>query len=249
LDSGDIIPPPFSENLRDNRLKEPRFYFKLVHLLGFFPRKISLYQLAFLPKSASVGRGTDPTLNNERLEYLGDAILDAIVADYLFDRFPDANEGFMTKLRSRIVKRKNMDYLARQIEIPSLIRQDSLPGNKSKHLYGNTLEALIGAIYIDRGYRMSRRFFVRKIVQKHIDLVQLVNRDPDYKSRIIEWAQKNKVEVTFESREEHDSRQKSPSFVSTITLGGNLAGTGRGSAKKEAEQRAAKEAVLSVRNL
>ena len=218
-------------------------------MLGFRPRKLSIYRLAFLPKSATLGQDQSLLINNERLEYLGDAVLDTIVADYLFRRFPDGNEGFMTKLRARIVKRKNLDYLATKIEIPSMIRSGVLPGNKSKHLYGNTLEALMGAIYLDRGYGRARKFFVKKIMQKHIDLTQLVKKDPDHKSRIIEWAQKNRVEVIFESKEEHTSGQKSPSFVSTISLNGEIRGTGRGNAKKEAEQRAAKQAMSSIKTL
>ena len=147
----------------------------------------------------------------------------------------------------RIVKRKTLDHIAKEMEIPSMIRSGVLPGNKSKHLYGNTLEALIGAIYVDRGYHMARRFFNRKILRKHIDLIQLVRKDPDHKSRIIEWAQKNRVEVVFESKEEQSSGRKAPSFVSTIFLNGKERGTGRGSAKKEAEQRAAREAISTIK--
>jgi ribonuclease-3 len=215
-------------------------------MLGFMPRRLSYYKLAFLPKSATTGRGQALIINNERLEYLGDAVLDAIVADYLFKRFPEGNEGFMTKMRARIVKRKNLDYLASRMEIPGMIMSGILPGNKSKHLYGNVLEALIGAIYLDRGYVTARRFFVRKIMQKHIDLVQLVQKDPDYKSRIIEWAQKNRFELSFESKEEQNSTQKAPSFISTIIVNGEKKGTGMGSAKKDAEQKAAQEALASI---
>jgi ribonuclease-3 len=218
-------------------------------MLGFLPRRQSHYKLAFLPKSANAGLNNRLLVNNERLEYLGDAILDAIVADYLFKRFPEGDEGFMTKLRARIVKRKNLDYLAKQLHIPELISSGILPGNTSKHLYGNTLEALIGAIYLDKGYKTTQRFFVKKILKKHIDLVQLVKKDPDYKSRIIEWAQKNRIEILFETTEEHLSGQKSPSFVSTISLNGEKKGAGRGSVKKDAEQHAAKETLSSIQTL
>ncbi len=218
-------------------------------MLGFLPRRRSHYKLAFLPKSANTGLNNSLLVNNERLEYLGDAILDAIVADYLFERYPEGDEGFMTKLRARIVKRKNLDYLAKQLHIPELISSGILPGNTSKHLYGNTLEALIGAIFLDRGYKTTQRFFIKKILKKHIDLVQLVKKDPDYKSRIIEWAQKNRIEILFETMEEHPSGQKSPSFVSTISLNGEKKGTGRGSVKKDAEQHAAKETLSSIQTL
>lgn len=227
-------------------MKERRFYFQLIRLLGFLPFHTSIYRLAFLPKSALVNHPQAASINNERLEYLGDAVLSTIVADYLFRKFPNADEGFMTKVRARVVKRKNLDFLATQIHIPEMIRHGVLPGNKSKHIYGNMLEALVGAIYLDRGYRVARKFFLKRILEKHMDLDLLVNKDPDYKSRIIEWAQKNRIEIVFESLEEHTSGQKFPSFISTISLNGNQKGTGRGSTKKGAEQRAAREAMRSI---
>lgn len=243
-----IILLPYSRNSKLHGLKDRSFYLQLYRLLGFLPRRVSLYKLAFLPKSAQNGAGEGFGINNERLEYLGDAVLDTIVAAYLFKTFPDADEGFMTKLRARIVKRKTLDHLARKLEIPGLIRLGKQAGNKSKHLYGNTLEALIGAIYLDRGYRKANRFFIRKVLHPYIDLAQLARKDPDYKSRIIEWAQKNKVEVVFKSREEHKSAQKRPSFVSSILLDGEKKGIGHGSMKKDAEQLAAKEALANVKN-
>ena len=141
----------------------------------------------------------------------------------------------MTKLRARIVKRKTLNQIAVGLEIPALIHQVGSPGNKSKHLYGNALEALIGAIYIDRGYKAAKRF--------------LVEKDPDYKSRVIEWAQKNRVEIAFESQEAHFRGQKSPAFSSTVSMTGVPNGTGRGGSKKEAEQQAAKMALEHIKHL
>ena len=227
-------------------LNERRFYLQLIRLLGFLPFRLSIYKLAFLPKSALVSHPRAASINNERLEYLGDAVLSTIVADYLFRKFPHCDEGFMTKVRARIVKRKNLDYLATQIHIPAMILHGVLPGNKSKHIYGNMLEALVGAIYLDRGYRVARNFFLNRILEKHIDLDLLVNKDPDYKSRVIEWAQKKRIEVVFESLEEHSDNQKFPSFIATISLNGKKTGTGRGSTKKGAEQRAARQAMISI---
>ena len=218
-------------------------------MLGFFPRNTSLYRLAFIPKSAHQKNPSGNHLNNERLEYLGDAVLDAIVADHLYKRHPEGNEGFMTKLRARIVKRKNLDYLASKIGIPAFINPGIEAGTSSKHMYGNALEALIGAIYIDRGYGTARKFFERKILKRHIDLVLLAQKDPDYKSRIIEWTQKNKVDISFESNEELQTGSKTPTFVSVILLNNEKKGTGRGDSKKEAEQQASKAALKSIHTL
>jgi ribonuclease-3 len=217
-------------------------------MLGFLPGKLPLYKEAFLPKSANRLQDPPGLYNNERLEYLGDAVLDAIVADYLFRRFPQGDEGFMSQVRARLVKRKNLDYLAVQLGIPEMISPSVRSASNSKHLFGNTLEALMGAVYMDRGYRVARRFFIRRILDKHVDLVKLVKKDPDYKSRIIEWAQKKRIEVLFNTLEEHPSGAKSPSFVATIYLNQDKKGTGRGSSKKEAEQQAAKHALSRIRS-
>jgi ribonuclease-3 len=216
--------------------------------LGLFPRKISLYKEAFLPKSATHLQGFGNQIHNERLEYLGDAVLDSIVADYLFRRFPQGNEGFMSQVRARIVKRKHLDYLAVQIGIPSFIPASILSASNAKHLFGNTLEALIGAIYMDRGYRSARRFFINRVLNKHVDLAKIVKKDSDYKSRIIEWAQKKRMEVLFSTTEEHPTGNRSPAFVAHIFLDHEKKGTGRGGSKKEAEQQAAKQALSSVQS-
>ena len=218
-------------------------------MLGFLPRTLSLYKLAFIPRSAHKKDISGIHLNNERLEYLGDAVLDTIVADYLFKRFPDADEGFMSKMRSRIVKRKTLDYLATKIDLPGMINPSITPGNNSKHIYGNALEALIGAIYLDQGYKTARKFFERKIMVKHIDLAKLIQKDPDYKSRLIEWTQKNRVEISFESEEEYLQGKKTPSFVSTVLLNEEVKGSGGGDSKKEAEQLAAKAALKSIHTI
>jgi ribonuclease-3 len=217
-------------------------------MLGFLPGRSSLYKEAFLPKSAVHRQGYGNHIHNERLEYLGDAVLDSIVADYLFRRFPQGNEGFMSQVRARIVKRKHLDYLAVQLGIPSFIPPSVLSASNSKHLYGNTLEALMGAIYMDRGYRIARKFFINRILNKYVDLAKIVKKDSDYKSRIIEWAQKKRIEVLFNTTEEHPSGNRSPAFVANIYLNEEKKGTGRGGSKKEAEQQAAKQALSSVQS-
>lgn len=215
-------------------------------MLGFLPRNLSLYRLAFIPKSAQLKNPSGNFLNNERLEYLGDAVLDAIVANHLFHHYPEGNEGFMTKLRSRIVKRKHLDFLATRIGLPALIESGLSQGSRPKHMYGNAFEALIGAIYLDRGYGTARKFFVKRIMNKHIDLDLLARKDSDYKSRIIEWAQKSRVEISFESKEEPHEGSMAPSFVSLIRVNKEEKGRGTGDSKKEAEQQAAKAALYSI---
>jgi ribonuclease-3 len=184
-------------------------------------------------------------INNERLEYLGDAILDAIVADFLFRQFPGKDEGFLTKMRSKMVKRKHLNLLAYRIGINKLIVAQTNPSNMSKHLYGNAFEALVGAIYIDKGYKQTYRF-IERIIKRYVDLEKLRLSDSDYKSKLIEWAQKTKQEIVFESREELNGNSHIPQFVSSVLLGSNVLGKGAGYSKKEAEQKASKMAIETI---
>lgn len=226
--------------------KDRPYYLQLIGILGFLPRNVTLYRIAFTHKSASFQLKDGTFVNNERLEYLGDALLGAIAAEHIYNEFDHMDEGFMTKLRARIVKRKHLNSTAIKMGIPVMISSLSHTANSSKHLYGNALEALIGAIYLDRGYRCVSRFFRHRMVGKHIDMVSLAKKDSDYKSRLIEWAQKKKHEVVFSSHEEYDSDSKIPSFASTVAIDQVDSGIGKGDSKKEAEQQAAKAALRQI---
>lgn len=222
--------------------RKKKFLFQLTDILGFLPSNIRLYEMAFIHKSASVVLTGGEVINNERLEYLGDAILDAIIADYLFRHYPGKDEGSLTKMRSRMVKRKHLNLLAYRLGVNKLIVSHTHPSNISKHLYGNAFEALVGAIYLDKGFRRTRHF-IEKILKKHVDVDRLLRSDSDYKSQLIEWAQKTKQEIIFESQEEIKGETHIPQFVATIKIMGSDAGRGYGYSKKEAEQKAAKASL------
>ncbi len=226
--------------------KDKAFYFKLLGILGFLPGQMSLYRIAFTHRSVSFKLDDGSVVNNERLEYLGDAMLGAIASEFIYNAYDHTDEGYMTKLRARIVKRKHLNTVAIQMGIPALL--SSLPHavKSSKHLYGNALEALIGAIYLDKGYRKTTKFFEKRMVRKHIDLIGLEKKDSDYKSQLIEWAQKNKKEVVFISHEEVDMIGKIPAFRSTVQIEQVESGTGSGDSKKEAEQQAASIALKHI---
>lgn len=226
--------------------KDRSYYRNLLHILGFLPVRLSLYRLAFTHKSASYNLKDGTLVNNERLEYLGDAVLGAITAEYIYREFDHSDEGFMTKLRARIVKRKNLNSTAIKMGIPMMIASHPHPANVSKHLYGNALEALIGAIYLDRGYTFAARFFKKRMIKRYLDLHSLAKKDSDYKSRLIEWAQKNKKEVVFQTHEEFDALGKNPAFDSIVKINNKEAGEGTGDSKKEAEQAAAKVALKGI---
>lgn len=213
----------------------------MIPILGFVPVHARLYEIAFIHRSASLILPNGEVVNNERLEYLGDAILDAIVADYLFKKFPDKDEGFLTKMRSKMVKRKNLNILAYHIGISKLIISQSNTSNNSRHLYGNAFEALIGAIYLDKGFKFTSRF-IDKMINRYVDIDKLKESDSDYKSRLIEWAQKNREEILFDSKEEQTANHI-PMFISHVHVTNKELGKGVGKSKKEAEQKASRVAL------
>lgn len=196
--------------------------------------------MAFRHKSVSINLPDGRLMNNERLEFLGDAILSAIIAEYLFDKFPNGDEGFLTEMRSKMVSRERLNYIAQKIGLRKLI-QSNIRGRSSNH-FGNTFEAVIGAIFIDIGFKKTRKVLIKRIVEKNIDLHALKNTDTNFKSKIIEWGQKSKNEITFQCFQKYPE-SKSPIFVSNLLLGEKVIGTGEGSSKKESEQRAAEEAI------
>jgi len=258
LASEGIIHQLFSKSLTESELSftparfllfpfygKKEFLFQLIDILGFTPSNIKLYEMAFTHKSASILLPKGEVINNERLEYLGDAILDAVVADYLFRNYPKHDEGALTKMRSKMVKRKHLNLLAYHLGIHKLIISHTHPGNLSKYLYGNAFEALIGAIYLDKGYKKTCSF-IKDILKKNVDLNRLFKSDFDYKSQLIEWAQKNKYEIIFESQEEIKGDNHIPQFVTTIRIMNQMAGKGTGYSKKEAEQKAAKVTLEQI---
>nr|WP_227006101.1 ribonuclease III [Marinifilum sp. N1E240] len=213
--------------------------------MGFDPNKPDLYELAFIHKSATIqkdGYG----MNNERLEYLGDAILGAIIADILYKYFPNKDEGFLTQIRSKIVSRESLNKLARKIDLDKHV-VSNVNLNNNKHIYGDAFEALIGAIYLDQGYANTRIFIEDRVFKKHINLEEVVTIETNFKSKLIEWAQKNKKDVFFDTQEDGvDKALRLPLFISEVEVEEVKMGKGIGTSKKEAQQKAAREALKRI---
>ena len=220
---------------------------RLKSILQFSPRNLKLYQTAFVHKSASKIYADGSMLNNERLEYLGDAILDAVVAEYLFAIFPKKSEGFLTQLRSKIVNREMLNSLSIETGISQFIVSQK-KNCSYKYIYGDAFEAFIGAVFLDRGYACTKKFIIKQVVKKHLNLSELVEKETDFKSRLIEWSQKNKKEIEFTCVENEDSTEKLPQFISQIKIADEIIATGTGYSKKEAEQNAAEEALSKLDN-
>ncbi len=226
------------------RHKEPYILYR--NLLGFWPHDIRLYEQACLHRSSSVVI-QGQRINNERLEFLGDAVLDTIVADILFHRFSNRKEGFLTNTRAKIVKRESLNDIARKIGLDKLITYTASNNNHNSYMCGNALEAFIGAIYLDRGYDLCKQFVETRIINPFIDLEQTAKEEFNFKSRLIEWGQKHKISVEFVLVETKTDQNNNPIFQSQALLGGILGGVGVGYSKKESQQNAAQEALSRLR--
>ena len=226
--------------LLPKRGKEP--YVSFCKILGFYPYNITLYEQALLHKSSSIKLKDGRWINNERLEFLGDAILDAIVADIVFKEFEYKKEGFLTNMRSKIVQRETLNKLALEIGIDKLIKTSTRNTTPNTHMYGNALEALIGAIYLDQGYRAAKRFVFERLIQEHLNIESVAELEANYKSRLIEWSQKQKISVSFDLIDSFVDGNNTPIFKTAVIILGEQAGLGTGYSKKESQQKAAKEA-------
>lgn len=227
--------------------KDRESYFCFYRILGFYPRNIRLYEQALLHKSTAVRSEKGRPLNNERLEFLGDAILDAIVGDIAYQHFEGKREGFLTNTRSKIVQRETLNKLAVEIGLDKLIKYSTRSSSHNSYMYGNAFEAFIGAIYLDRGYECCKQFMQKKIIEPYIDLDKLSRKEVNFKSKLIEWSQKNKMEVSFELIEQFLDKENNPVFQTEVRIEGILGGAGTGYSKKESQQNAAQMALKKIK--
>lgn len=225
--------------------KEP--YLCFYKMLGFYPRNIDIYQQALLHKSSSV-KEKGRLLNNERLEFLGDAILDAVVADIVYKRFEGKREGFLTNTRSKIVQRETLNHVAVEIGLDKLIKYTTRQSSHNSYMCGNAFEALIGAIYLDRGYRACKKFMEERIIGKYLNLEKISRKEVNFKSKLIEWSQKNKFEVEFQVAGQSVDESQNPIFETVVLVEKITGGRGKGYSKKESQQEAAHQTMSMIKN-
>ena len=224
-------------------------YFALRKILGFSPNHISFYEEALHHKSSFKETLTKGSYkNNERLEFLGDAILSAVIADIVFQKFNNRNEGFLTNTRSKIVKREAMDQISCELGLDKLIVSSTKLREQKNHVFGNALEAFIGAIYMDQGYRKTYQFIQDKIIKKYINIDELAKKEVNFKSKLLEWSQKLRVEMKFSLLEKYTDSDHNPVFHSQVFLNDVLAGVGAGFSKRESHQQAAHMALKRIRS-
>lgn len=222
--------------------KEKGLYRSFYYILGFYPHNIKYYQEALMHSSMLAKSNVGKPMNNERLEFLGDAILNAVVGEIVFHHFQRKREGFLTTARSKIVKRETLGQVAVEIGLDKLIHANNFTHAHNSYMAGNAFEALVGAIYLDRGYNYCVQFIQDKILGKIINIDKIAYKECNFKSKLLEWCQKNKVEMSFE-QEESRGEDGSPMFHSKVLIQGMELGKGRGYSKKESQQNACKNAL------
>lgn len=233
--------------VRPHSKEDERFYYELKQLLSFSPKKINYYKKAFTHKSLKLVDKKGNPVNYERLEFLGDAMLGSIIASYLYKKVPKGTEGYLTQMRSKIVGREHLNELGRDLNLLNFVKRNSADKNIGDNIYGNIFEALVGAIYLDRGYNYSRKFIYEKVIVPYVDIAKLEGKVTSYKGLIIEWCQKQKKEYLFDTYED-SGNENIKHFSVKISIDGKFVAKGRATSKKKAEEQAAKRVFFTLQD-
>jgi ribonuclease III len=225
--------------------KDKKLFEFIKNVFGFSPGNILLYKLALCHRSASTEEINGVRINNERLEFLGDAILSAVTADYLFKKFPSKDEGFLTEMRSRLVSRNNLNKLSEKLGINKFVKAGD--GNVYRSINGDAFEAIVGAIFLDKGYNFSKKVIVTRIIKYHIDIDEIESKDLNFKSQLIEWAQHNRKQVEFVVTDKVGSGFQKQ-YIIEVMIDKAPSGTGRDYSIKKAEQNAAEKALAAIQH-
>jgi ribonuclease-3 len=224
-------------------VKDKELYVFIHKITGYYPRDISIYQLALVHRSKPVRMPDGRWANNERLEFLGDAVLDCVVAEYLYTNYPKKHEGFLTSTRAKIVQRESLNRVGNVFHIDTPVLASAHSTSHNSYISGNAVEALVGAVYLDQGYKRCRRFIIKRIIQDNFDLNDLVRTELNFKSRLIEWTQKYRVSIEFELIDTYTDSDNNPIFKTAVMLGGIFAADATGYSKKESHQGASKRVL------
>lgn len=228
--------------------KDKELYAAFFDILGFFPHRIKYYKQALQHKSVTSRGRKGAEEHNERLEFLGDAILEAISSDILYHHFKGQREGFLTNTRSKLVQRDSLNKLAREMGLDRLVHSNSHSATHNSYMGGNAFEALVGAIYLDRGYDACMYFMRKRILGQLVNIENVAKKEVNFKSRLIEWAQKNRIQLEFRLVDELRENGATPVFVTRIILEGLDSECGRGYSKKESHQQAARETLKQLKS-
>jgi ribonuclease-3 len=237
---------PIHKKIRAYFSPEKKLLASLRNILGFYPGNISLYKLALRHSSAAKHIKKGVKDSNERLEFLGDSVIGTVVADYLFQKYPYKDEGFLTKMRSKMVSRAKHNQIAVKLGLNQLIvANNDRFGSKPSSINGDAYEALIGAIYLDKGFKFAQKFILKRIINVHIDMDEMETIETDFKSKFIEWAQKEKKEFEFETVVD-GAEVADKQFVLHLVVDGKVVGNAQHLSKKKAEQMVAEQACQKL---
>ncbi len=225
--------------------KDGKFYLQVKKILGFKPGEISIYEEAFTHRSMNTTNTEGQRQNYERLEFLGDAMLGSVIAAHLFKKVPEGNEGYLTKMRSKVVSREHLNELGRDLNLISLVKTNISTKQFGENIHGNVFEALVGAIYLDKGYKYCEKFIHRRVIKPYVDIQKLEGKIISYKSLFIEWCQKNKKPFKFNVYED-TGNDPLKHFAVKLELEQNTVAKARATSKKKAEERAAKRAYYKL---
>ena len=237
----------FIDRIKLSFRKDKELYFSLYQILGFYPHNISYYKMALMHKSIMHRNSKGKPVNNERLEFLGDAVLDAVVGDIVYQHFPGKREGFLTNTRSKLVQRDTLNKLAQEMGINQLVLSNGHSSSHNSYMGGNAFEALVGAIYLDRGYDACMKFMKQRILAKMINIDKVAYKEVNFKSKLIEWSQKNRVNIEFVLCDQKKDGNGNPMFTFLVTIEGIEGDKGTGYSKKESQQVASKTSLEKLR--
>ena len=237
----------FIDRIKLSFRKDKELYLSLYDILGFYPHDISYYKLALMHKSIMHRNAKGKPVNNERLEFLGDAVLDAVVGDIVYQHFPGKREGFLTNTRSKLVQRDTLNKLAQEMGINQLILSNGHSSSHNSYMGGNAFEALVGAVYLDRGYNACMYFMQKRILAQMINIDKVAYKEVNFKSKLIEWSQKNRVKLDFVMLNQQKDNNGSPVFTYQAVMEGVEGGAGNGYSKKESQQVASKLTLERLR--
>ena len=219
--------------------EDEQLYNELKKLLNFSPRKINQYKKAFTHRSVQMLDSKGIPINYERLEFLGDSILGSVIASYLYKKVPTGNEGYLTQMRSKIVSREHLNELGKDLNLIRFVKSNIDQANVGDNIHGNIFEALIGAIYLDKGYNTCHKFIFENVIVPYVDIEVLEGKITSYKGLIIEWCQKQKKKYSFDAYED-SGNETIKHFSVKISIDGQLIAKGRSTSKKKAEEQASK---------
>ena len=233
--------------IKTHSQKDDYLFNELKPMLGFAPKKISIYQKAFVHRSIKETTELGHPQNYERLEFLGDAVLGAVIASYLFKKVPSGNEGYLTQMRSKIVSREHLNELGRDLDLIRLVKSNVSKEKFGENINGNIFEALIGAVYLDKGYKYCKKFIYKNVIKPHVDIPKLEGKITSYKGLFIEWCQKEKKEFEYDVFDD-TGKDVIKHFSVKLSLNNKVIAKGRATSKKKAEEIASKRAYFAFQN-